>query len=139
MNGGAGNDEIYGKSGKDVLTGGTGKDWFVFDTTSSKSNTDTIKDFKAGQDKIALDNALFKPSKSFYGAIKKGTPDKPFKLAKAFFTIGSHATDQNDHLVYNRKTGVLSYDKDGSGKAAAVEIAKFSNKASISEKDFFII
>jgi Ca2+-binding RTX toxin-like protein len=139
MNGGAGNDEIYGKSGKDVLTGGTGKDWFVFDTTLSKSNTDTIKDFKVGQDKIALDNALFKSNKSFYDAIKKGTPDKPLKLAKAFFTIGGDAKDKNDYLVYDKKTGVLSYDKDGAGKAAAVEIAKFSNKASISEKDFFII
>ncbi|MBQ0819662.1 hypothetical protein KBI52_05435 [Microvirga sp. HBU67558] len=139
MNGGAGNDMIYGKSGKDLLTGGTGKDWFVFDTTLGKSNTDTIKDFKAGQDKIVLDNALFKANKSFYAAIKKGTPDKPLKLAKAFFTVGSHADDRNDFLVYNKKTGVLSYDKDGSGGAAAVEIARFSNKTAMSEKDFFII
>jgi Ca2+-binding RTX toxin-like protein len=139
MDGGAGNDKIYSKFGKDILTGGSGKDWFVFDTTLAKSSTDTVKDFKTGQDKIVLDNALFKSNKSFYGAIKKGTPDKPLKLAKAFFTIGSHAKDKNDYLVYNKKTGVLSYDKDSSGKAAAVEIAKFSNKASISEKDFFIV
>jgi hypothetical protein len=90
MNGGAGNDTIDGKSGKDILTGGTGKDWFVFDTTSSKTNTDTVKDFKPGQDKFALDNTLFKSGKSFYGAIKKGTPDRSLELAKAFLTIGSH-------------------------------------------------
>ncbi|MBL0402782.1 calcium-binding protein [Microvirga aerilata] len=139
MNGGGGNDKIYGKGGKDVLTGGAGKDWFVFDTKLGKSSMDTVKDFKAGQDKIVLDNALFKSNKSFYGAIKKGTPDKPLKLGKSFFTIGSDAKDKSDYLVYNKKTGVLSYDKDGSGRGDAVEIAKFSNKTSLSYKDFDVI
>ncbi len=139
MNGGGGNDKIYGKGGNDVLTGSAGKDWFVFDTKMGKANLDTIKDFKPGQDKIVLDNALFKSSKSFYSAIKKGTPEKPLKLSKSFFTIGSHAKDKNDYLVYNKKTGVLSYDKDGSGKGDAVEIAKLSNKAFLSYKDFDFI
>jgi Ca2+-binding RTX toxin-like protein len=139
LNGGGGNDKIYFKGGSDILTGGTGKDRFVFDTKMSKSNMDTIKDFKPGQDKIVLDNALFKSNKAFYSAIKKGTPDKPLKLSKSFFTIGSHAKDKNDYLVYNKKTGVLSYDKDGSGTGGDVEIAKFSNKASLSYKDFDFI
>jgi Ca2+-binding RTX toxin-like protein len=139
LNGGAGNDKIYGKAGKDSLTGGSGKDKFVFDTGLSKSNTDTIKDFKTGQDKIVLDNALFKSNKAFYSTIKKGTPDKAVKLSKSFFTIGDHARDKNDYLVYNKKAGILYYDKDGSGKGAAVEIAKFSNKAAISYNDFDFI
>jgi len=33
----------------------------------------------------------------------------------------------------------LTGDKDGSGAAVLVEIARFSNKTAISEKDFFII
>jgi Ca2+-binding RTX toxin-like protein len=139
LNGGGGNDKIYGKGGNDVLTGGAGKDRFVFDTKMSKSNMDTIKDFKSGQDKIVLDNALFKSNKAFYSAIKKGTLDKPLKLSKSFFTIGSHAKDKNDYLVYDKKTGVLSYDRDGSGRGGDVEIAKFSNKASLSYKDFDFI
>lgn len=139
MNGDAGNDKIYGKGGKDVLTGGSGKDAFVFDTKLDRSNTDTIKDFKTKTDSIVLDNSLFKASKGFYAKIKKGTPDKPVDISKSFFTIGTKAKDKDDYLVYNKKTGILYFDKDGSGSASMVEIAKFSNKATIGYKDFDII
>jgi Ca2+-binding RTX toxin-like protein len=139
MNGGAGNDKIYGKGGTDVLTGGSGTDWFVFDTKLSKSNTDTIKDFKIKTDKVALDNALFSSNKAFFSKIKKGTPEKPVSLSKSFFTIGERAKDKDDYVVYNKKSGILYYDKDGSGSGAMVEIAKFSNKAVLSYKDFYFI
>jgi Ca2+-binding RTX toxin-like protein len=139
MNGAAGNDKIYGKGGKDVLTGGSGADWFVFDTKLSKSNTDTIKDFKVKTDKVVLDNALFSSNKAFFSKIKKGTPEKAVPLNKSFFTIGERAKDKDDYLVYNKKAGILYYDKDGAGSGTMVEIAKFSNKATLSYKDFYFI
>ena len=37
------------------------------------------------------------------------------------------ADDHNDYLVYNRKTGVLSYDKDGDGHKHGIAIAQLTD------------
>ncbi len=135
--GGAGRDRLNGGSGNDVLSGGTGQDIFVFDTklgtssTDRKVNFDTITDFNVRDDGFHLDNAIFR---------KLGSEARPKQLSKSFFTIGDKAKDKNDYIVYNLKTGVLSYDADGSGKGKAVEFAQIAkNLRSISEKDFFVI
>ena len=95
-------------------------------------NFDTIKDFSVKDDSLYLDNAIFK---------KLGrNGHKPKQLDKSFFTIGDKAKDKNDYIVYNNKTGVLSYDADGSGKGKAVEFAQLSKKlTTLSYKDFFVI
>jgi len=135
--GDSGNDIINGKGNRDILVGGAGSDAFVFDTKLSKSNTDTIKDFKAKHDAILLDKGLFKSNKSLYKSLKKADEDNLLKLSKKFFTVGEQAKDKNDYFVYNKKAGVLSYDKNGSDPGGLVEIAKFSNKAAISHLDIF--
>ncbi|MBB3021153.1 Ca2+-binding RTX toxin-like protein [Microvirga lupini] len=133
VKGGSGSDKIGGGLGKDVLTGGKGKDAFVFNTKASKTNVDKITDFNVKDDSIYLDNAMF----SKLG--KKGSLSSPAKLNKDFFVTGSKAKDKNDYLVYDSKKGVLSYDADGSGKGKAVEIATLSNKAKLTDADFFVI
>jgi VCBS repeat-containing protein len=131
--GGAGDDKVSGGAGNDTLWGEKGKDVFVFDTTLGTSSTDrrvnfdTIKDFSVRDDSIHLDNAIFK---------KLG---KVGQLNKSYFTIGDKAKDKNDYIVYNSKTGVLSYDADGSGKGKAVEFAQLSRNLKMTEKDFFVI
>jgi Ca2+-binding RTX toxin-like protein len=139
IDGGVGNDTIYGKGGKDVLIGGAGSDRFVFDTKFGKSNIDRIKDFKVKHDKILLEADFFKKSKPLYNKIKKATDDSPKSLSKSFFTIDSKAKDKDDYLVYNKKTGVLSYDADGSAKGKAVEIAQLSKNLKLSASDFLFI
>jgi Ca2+-binding RTX toxin-like protein len=100
LNGAGGNDTLIGGLGKDTLTGGTGFDQFVFDTAPALANVDTITDFKSGEDKIVLSAAVFT------------------SLGVAGDTIGLSA-----NLTYNSGTGVLAYDADGAGAAAAVQIA----------------
>ncbi|MGF9763255.1 hypothetical protein AAII07_49770 [Microvirga sp. 0TCS3.31] len=56
-----------------------------------------------------------------------------------YFTVGDKAKDDNDYVVYDKKKGVLFYDADGSGAGAAVEIASLRIKASLTDKDFFVI
>jgi Ca2+-binding RTX toxin-like protein len=133
LNGGEGNDWLYGGAGKDVMVGGGGADGFVFDTKlNKKTNYDTVRDFNVRDDSVYLDNAIFKK-------LGKGSEANPGKLNKAFFQVGERADDRNDYLIYNKKTGVLYYDADGSGGAKQVEIAKLSKNLKLTEKDFFIL
>ncbi|HZH51599.1 MAG TPA: calcium-binding protein [Microvirga sp.] len=131
--GGDGNDWLWGGTGKDVMTGGAGRDAFVFDTRpNKKTNYDTIRDFNVRDDTIYLDNAVFKK-------LGKGSETKPGKLNKSFFEVDNRADDRNDYLIYNKKTGVLYYDADGSGAGRQVEIAKLSKNLKLKADDFLII
>ncbi|NIX76313.1 hypothetical protein [Microvirga terricola] len=132
LSGGAGNDLLAGDLGQDYMATGTGKDIVMFNTRPISANRDKVADFDPRLDSIYLDNAFF-PKLG-----KAGTLQKPVKLNKAFFAYDA-PKDANDYLIYNRKTGVLSYDADGSGAGKAVDIAVFTNKAKITLADFFVI
>lgn len=138
ISGASGRNTIDGGSGNDFLTGGTGRDTFRFDTKLGNSKTDrsvnfdTITDFNVMQDRLQLDNAVFKK-------LGSGTHKAPKLLNKDFFVTGSKAQDKNDYILYNNKTGVLSYDADGSGSRDAVEFARLDKHPAISYKDFFVI
>jgi hypothetical protein len=133
LGGGAGNDRINGGLGSDVLTGGTGFDVFVFkDALNKRTNVDQITDFSVPDDSIWLDNAIFKK-------LGAGSPEAPKALSKAFFTVGAKAKDKNDYIIYDKKSGILSYDADGSGKGAAVAFAKLSKNLKFTHKDFFVV
>ena len=119
--------------GNDTLTGGEDRDIFIFGSklgtyrTDRQVNFDTITDFKVKQDKIYLENAIFRKLK------KTGT------LKEDFFHIGSKADDPNDYILYNKRTGVLSYDPDGSGRAKAIEFAIIKKNLNLTHKDLFVI
>ena len=89
-------------------------------------------DFNVKDDTIWLDNAIF----TKFG---QGTEGTPRKLNKAYFKIGDKAQDKNDYVLYNNKTGVPSYDADGSGKGKAVEIAELSKNLKMTYHDVFIV
>ncbi len=132
LHGGAGNDTLSGGLGSDTLIGDRGLDVFIFDTRpNKKTNVDKIRDFKAKDDTIWLDNAVFKK-------LGKGDIAKPGQLKKAYFALGEKAKDPNDYLVYDKK-GVLSYDVDGSGGKAAIPIAIIKKTGTISHNDFLLI
>ena len=129
-----GDDKLWGEGGNDALYGGAGFDTFVFNKKASKAkNYDTIKDFNVAEDKIWLENKIFKKLG------KLGSEGAPAMLNKDFFVVGTKAKDKNDHLIYNKTKGVLYYDKDSSGKAKAVEITKINKKLALNFDDFFVI
>lgn len=123
----AGNDALYGGTGLDTLYGGAGSDRFVFDTTLGKSNIDTIKDFDVRYDTILLDDDVFRK----VGAVGD--------LAASAFVIGTQALDANDRIIYNKSTGALYYDADGSGSGAAVQFATLGKNLALTASDFDII
>jgi Ca2+-binding RTX toxin-like protein len=132
IKGNAGNDTLYGGDGKDALTGDLGKDVFVFDTKPNKTkNVDKLLGYKAKDDAIWLDNAVFTK-------LGKGTLDKPVKLAKKMFFEGSAAHDADDRIIYDAGKGALFYDADGTGNKAAVQFASISKKLKMSA-EFFVV
>ena len=133
LRGAAGNDKVFGGAGRDTLTGGSGKDTFVFNSKpNAKTNYDRVTDFVVKDDTIWLENAIFK-------AIGKGSLSKPAVLSKAAFWIGDKAHDLSDRVIYNKKSGYLYYDADGSGAGHSVLIAVLSKNLKLTYKDFYVI
>jgi serralysin len=126
INGDAGNDQIYGGLGKDTLTGGAGKDTFYFDTTLASSNVDKIVSFSTRDDRIALEV-------DFFAGLTAG------KLASSAFYIGTKANGVEDRIIYNKTSGALSYDADGSGSMAAVKFAMLDKNLKLSASDFILV
>jgi Ca2+-binding RTX toxin-like protein len=126
--GGTGNDTVYGGTGNDTVTGGTGQDHFVFDTKLSSTNKDRIVDFNVKDDTIRLENAVFKVGSN--GTLKAG----------AFWSNNTgKAHDASDRVIYDKNSGVLYYDPDGTGSAKAVAFATISKNLSMTNKDIYVI
>lgn len=132
-----GSDRFYGGIGNDTLTGALGHDVFVFDAKLAKTNTankrynlDRITDFSVKDDTIHLKKSVFK------GITKKGVLSKG-----AFYaSTKSAAHDADDRIIYNKKTGALLYDRDGSDHHyGAIQIATLSTKLGLKNTDFFVI
>ena len=99
----------------------------MFGDALARSNVDAIQDFKHNVDKIQLDSEIFR-------GLKEG------KLSKSEFYLGSKAHDKNDHILYDKNSGKLYFDTDGSGNKAAVQFAVLTNKPdNLGYHDFHII
>ncbi|KFG69467.1 Ig-like domain-containing protein [Microvirga sp. BSC39] len=112
ISGGSGDDRIYGGLGADILSGGAGRDSFVFDTKLGKGEADTIQGFNPWEDRILLDNAIFKSVGGRGG------------LDWNAFQWGDKAIGAEVRVLYDFATGALLYDADGNGSGAAVKFAK---------------
>jgi Ca2+-binding RTX toxin-like protein len=127
MWGQGGNDKLYGGLGKDFLSGGSGKDSFVFDTKLGSTNIDTIDDFSVKDDTILLDRTIF---------TKVG---KVGDLASGAFHIGTKAHDASDRIIYDKASGKVWYDADGSGGGKAIQFALLDKGLALTASDFDII
>jgi serralysin len=133
--GGTGDDKLYGGLGNDRLYGGTGsdRDIFVFDTRPNKSsNVDRVYDFNPRYDTFHLDNAVFTK-------LGSGSAARPVKFKADMFVKGANAQDAEDRIIYDRKTGALSYDQDGTGSKAQVKIATLDKNLALTHNDFFVV
>ncbi|MFW9621708.1 MAG: M10 family metallopeptidase C-terminal domain-containing protein, partial [Macromonas sp.] len=115
---------LNGKAGNDTLVGGLGNDIFRFDTDLS-SNTDTIQDFVVGQDRISLENSIFK-------GLALG------KLKAANFASGSVPVDANDYIIYDATTGNLYYDADGNGGGTTQHFATLVGMPALTVASFIV-
>lgn len=139
LSGGGGNDTLLGQDGADTLAGGNGNDFmsggagsdvFRFDTPlDAISNVDKISDFSNFSDQIQLDGAIF--------AALGG----PGPLAQnSFYQVGIGTFDSQDRIIYNAANGLLYYDADGAGGAAAIRFAQLTNMpATLNAGDFQVV
>lgn len=113
---GAGDDRVIGRSGADELQGGAGADQFGY--LGGETGLDRILDFQSGADQILLSSAFYKPT---------GT---------VAFVNGSSATSANSTFLYDAATGIVSFDADGNGAGAAVQIAQLNPGTIVAAGDF---
>ncbi len=124
LNGGSGDDWIEGGGGLDVLTGGTGNDHFVF---NRGDGPDLVTDFQSGIDKIALRDGLNYFPLGTDGQLWTGTELPPERNGVG----GGHQFQ--DKLFYDTNDHQLYYL---SPFYEATLIASFGNGAQLQSSDF---
>ncbi|WP_201861421.1 FG-GAP-like repeat-containing protein [Microvirga soli] len=129
LKGDSGSNKLVGGAGNDVLTGGKGKDAFVFDSPLRR-NVDTIKDFNVKDDSIWLENAIFH-------GIGWGTPARPQRMAADMFKL--YGEEGGAKIIYNKASGSLFYDADGSGDGGMIKLAQTTKNLKLTAADFYLI
>ncbi|WP_226783051.1 calcium-binding protein [Oceaniglobus trochenteri] len=120
---------ITGRGGRDTLKGQAGADTFVFDRTPGPGNVDRIIDFNTNEadegDRLLMKGAVF-------GDMAAGGLDP------ALFRSGTAAMDADDRFIFDRPSGQLWFDADGTGGAVQKLIATFAQDADLSAEDIFL-
>jgi phospholipase/lecithinase/hemolysin len=125
--GNRGANKIDGKGGNDVLTGGAGKDTFLFTTAlDGADNVDTIKDFRPVDDTISLSHLAFQ-------GLAAGN------LPAGAFALSTSAPQADDRIIYDKATGFLYFDQDGSASAyAPIHFASVTAGVNLTAADFIV-
>jgi Ca2+-binding RTX toxin-like protein len=121
LKGGKGDDFLFAHDGFSFMYGGKGNDVFAFADPTLPSK---IKDFNPDEDQIGLDGWGF-------DAIGPGF------LADDQFHVGKAAKTESQIIIYDKKSGALYYDGDGSGIDAQIQFAKVGKGLDISAGNFF--
>ena len=114
-----------GKQGK--VFGEEDADTFVFKgKLAPQKHVAKIADFSAEEDTILLSRKLF-----------KDIGDKGALKGK-FFHVGNNAADEDDRIIYDKKSGKLWSDRDGMGGDDAKLVAKLDDGLSLKAGDFLV-
>lgn len=126
LDGGSGLDTLVGGAGNDVLIGGSGSDAFLFDTTPDSGNVDQILDFVTTEDRIHLSQSAL-------------AGFAPSALKASAFKLGTFATAAGPQILYNKGSGELFLDVDGTGAQAAVKFAVVAAGTALTADHFLVI
>lgn len=152
IDGGGGNDILYGSAKGATLWSNLAKifspsdsDTFLFSTALGSNNVDRIQNFETGIaafstkilwwtinfpgtviDRIGL-------SKSIFDTIGVGTLSE-----KVFCDMSKDMVGADDRILYDRNTGSIYYDADGSGTQAAIKFAEVDAGLAMKASNFFV-
>ncbi|MEA5575243.1 Calx-beta domain-containing protein [Anabaena sp. UHCC 0451] len=114
---------LVGGQGSDTLTGGDNFDTFLF--SNSFEGVDKITDFNVDQDLIQVSAA------GFGGGLIAGT-----NIASDQFSLG--IATASTRFIFNKPSGGLYFDIDGSGSTAAVQIASLTANLNLTGDNIFV-
>jgi len=123
--GGAGSDRLLGGKGADTLEGGADRDRFRW--TRLTDFGDTILDFNAEEDRLQFRRSMLNSD------LTKGF------IQASQLTHGSSAMGASDRFIYDKNSGQLFFDGDGSGSEQQTLVATFSNQADLNSTVIQII
>jgi Ca2+-binding RTX toxin-like protein len=118
LEGGNGDDRLEGGLGNDVLLGGAGFDSFVFGDDAE--GNDRIDDWVAADDQIQVDGSEF-------GGGLAAFAEQILPADRLVVGAAPVANQAFGQFLYNTATGQLSWDVDGTGAAAAVNVCRLLN------------
>jgi hypothetical protein len=118
LNGLDGDDVLIGGSGADQLQGGNGSDLFRY--RGGETGFDRILDFTSGTDKLQISSTAF----TQIGALQFVSG------------AGAAANSANSTFLYDTNTGIVSYDADGNGAGAPVQLAQLNLGLTLNVNDF---
>ncbi|MEM9137798.1 MAG: leishmanolysin-related zinc metalloendopeptidase [Cyanobacteria bacterium P01_F01_bin.42] len=124
LSGGSGNDRLTGGAGRDTLSGNSGRDTFIFQRPDD--GVDTIRDFEPGSDRILIKQAGFQ--------IRLAAGE----LGQNRFRLGRQALRAQERFLYDRSTGSLFFDPDGSGQAPRTKLASLTPGTRLSADDIVL-
>jgi serralysin len=116
--------DFHGGRGADIIGCGKGVDRIHFDTTPVQGETDQIRYFQPGQDKIVIDPGVFGIS--------------PDNATHGWLALGSKPVDADDRVIYDSSKGLLWFDADGAGGKDPILIATLTNKPALGVSDFIL-
>jgi hypothetical protein len=131
LDGGADTDYIIGGIGADLITTGAGQDFIYFQ--AQNEGKDTITDWRSnGFDILVIDEP------GFGGGLTTGLYlSEGANIGR--FVIGTAATAAFGQFLWNSGTSTLSWDADGTGGGAAVQIVTLTGITTLSASDIVVL
>ncbi len=114
------------REGNDTAVLGAKADKLLFDTAlNATTNVDRVKKFEHHKDMMYLDQDIF-------SAITLG------QLSSSQFHQGTGAADADDRIIYDKASGALYYDPDGTGILGQTQFAQFDPGTKVKADNFMI-
>jgi Ca2+-binding RTX toxin-like protein len=125
LQGNRGNDTLSGGKGNDFLLGGEGSDKFLFN--SPGFGVDQVEDYTHREDILQI------KASNFGLSLPSG------RLPETRFTFGSTATTRNQRFIYQRSSGGLFFDPDGTGRAEQILIATLEGRPYLNSQSIILV
>ena len=133
LTGDTNDNKFIGGGGDDLLTGGGGKDSFIYENPTQ--GFDVITDLRWG------DRFIISAS-GFGGGLKEGVGLSRDESSSTGIFVSSDtpiSLGSSANFLYETDTGILSFDRDGSGSMEPWKIATLSNTPTLRSPQFTIV